>query len=65
MVTFIDLCLSLKTIDEAQNDRSKESIRAKCIQYLDRAEKLKQFIADDKKKPAKAAAGGGSGKYES
>jgi len=47
---------------EAQNDRSKESIRAKCIQYLDRAEKLKQFVADDKKKPAKAATGGSGGK---
>ena len=64
MVTwYIDLCLSLKLIDEAQNDRSKESIRAKCIQYLDRAEKLKQLIADDKKKLAKATTGG-SGKYE-
>ena len=43
-------------IDEAQSDRSKESIRSKCIQYLDRAEKLKQFIADKEntsKKPVK------------
>ena len=45
-------------IDEATSERSKESIRAKCIQYLDRAEKLKKFVADkesggDKKKPVK------------
>jgi len=42
---------------EAQSDRAKESIRAKCIQYLDRAEKLKKFIADKEsgggKKPVK------------
>lgn len=40
---------------EAQNDRAKESIRAKCIQYLERAEKLKAFLKKDKpKKPIKA-----------
>jgi len=57
---------------EAQNDRSKESIRSKCIQYLDRAEKLKKFIADgDNKKPVKAggsgksSGGGGGGKDDS
>lgn len=49
---------------EAQSERSKESIRAKCLQYLDRAEKLKKFIADgdNKKKPVKAGGGGGGGK---
>ncbi|XP_065676370.1 vacuolar protein sorting-associated protein 4 isoform X2 [Hydra vulgaris] len=48
---------------EAQSDKSKESIRAKCIQYLDRAEKLKKFLAEqngDKKKPVKD--GGSSNK---
>lgn len=43
-------------IDEAQTDRAKESIRAKCIQYLERAEKLKDYIAKksgNKKKPVK------------
>lgn len=49
---------------EAQSERSKESIRAKCIQYLERAEKLKQYIADkdssNSKKPVKD--GGDSGK---
>lgn len=41
---------------EAQNERSKESIRAKCIQYLERAEKLKAYLKKDKekKKPVKA-----------
>jgi len=50
---------------EAQSDRSKESIRAKCIQYLDRAEKLKTFIAEKEnptaKKPVKDS-GSGKGK---
>jgi len=41
---------------EAQSDKAKESIRAKCAQYLDRAEKLKEYISKnkDKKKPVKA-----------
>lgn len=42
-------------LDEAQGDKQKESIRAKCIQYLDRAEKLKEYLRKDgKKKPVKA-----------
>ncbi|XP_055709677.1 vacuolar protein sorting-associated protein 4 [Phlebotomus papatasi] len=39
---------------EAQGDKAKESIRAKCIQYLDRAEKLKAYLKKGtKKKPVK------------
>ncbi|KAG5684145.1 hypothetical protein PVAND_013386 [Polypedilum vanderplanki] len=39
---------------EAQGDKAKESIRAKCLQYLDRAEKLKQYLKKGKKqKPVK------------
>lgn len=30
--------------DEAQGERSKQSIRAKCAEYLDRAEQLKQYL---------------------
>lgn len=30
--------------DEVQGDRSKESVRAQCVQYLDRAEKLKIYL---------------------
>ena len=30
--------------DEAQGDKTKEAIRAKCITYLDRAEKLKKKL---------------------
>lgn len=42
-------------LDEAQGDRAKESIRAKCLQYLDRAEKLKEYLKKGKtKKPVKA-----------
>ncbi|KAE8749294.1 hypothetical protein FOCC_FOCC004001 [Frankliniella occidentalis] len=40
---------------EAQGERAKESIRSKCLQYLDRAEKLKEYLKKkDKKKPVKA-----------
>uniref|UniRef100_A0A8B9NND9 AAA+ ATPase domain-containing protein n=1 Tax=Accipiter nisus TaxID=211598 RepID=A0A8B9NND9_9AVES len=42
--------------DEAPSDKAKESIRAKCMQYLDRAEKLKEYLrSKDKqgKKPVK------------
>lgn len=46
--------------DDAHSDRAKESIRAKCVSYLDRAEKLKQYLAKDKKKPMKDASGGSS-----
>jgi len=42
---------------EAQSDKGKESIRGKCIQYLERAEKLKEYIAKKEgksdKKPVK------------
>ena len=45
---------------EAQSDKAKESIRAKCIQYLERAEKLKSYVNGKKsKKPVKDGAGGG------
>jgi len=50
---------------EAQSERSKESIRSKCIQYLDRAEKLKTFIADKdnpSKKPVKDGGKSSGGK---
>jgi vacuolar protein-sorting-associated protein 4 len=41
--------------DEAQGERAKESIRSKCLQYLDRAEKLKEYLKKGKsKKPVKA-----------
>ncbi|KAL8564594.1 Vacuolar protein sorting-associated protein 4B [Nucella lapillus] len=37
---------------EASSDKAKDSIRAKCVQYLDRAEKLKTYLKKkDKKKP--------------
>ena len=42
--------------DEVPNDRAKDSIRSKCKQYLDRAEKLKEYISKgdkNRKKPVK------------
>lgn len=44
--------------DEAHSDKAKESIRAKCVQYLDRAEKLKEYLrSKDKhsKRPVREA----------
>uniref|UniRef100_U5EVN4 vesicle-fusing ATPase n=1 Tax=Corethrella appendiculata TaxID=1370023 RepID=U5EVN4_9DIPT len=38
---------------EAQGDKAKDSIRSKCLQYLDRAEKLKAYLKKGKKKPVK------------
>lgn len=46
--------------DEAQGDKAKESIRMKCAQYLDRAEKLKAYVQKKKKKPVKDGESGGS-----
>lgn len=46
--------MMLLILDEAQGDKAKDSIRAKCLQYLDRAEKLKTYLKKDaKKKPVK------------
>lgn len=43
--------------DEIQGDRSIESVRARCAQYLDRAELLKEHLAkmesDPPRKPIK------------
>jgi len=47
--------LSLNISDEAQGERAKDSIRTKCLQYLDRAEKLKEYLKNGtSKKPVKA-----------
>lgn len=40
--------------DEAKGDKSKDSIRVKCNQYLDRAEKLKKYLEKGKRNPVKA-----------
>lgn len=36
--------------DEAQGEKAKDSIRAKCIQYLERAEKIKDSLKKGQKK---------------
>ncbi|PAA56464.1 hypothetical protein BOX15_Mlig006415g1 [Macrostomum lignano] len=46
---------------EAHSEKSKESIRAKCNEYLKRAEDLKKYLSRDSKKPVQAASGGGGG----
>lgn len=53
---------------EAQNERAKESIRSKCMQYLERAEKLKTYLKNgkgEKKKPVKAGEGNSNKKEDS
>uniref|UniRef100_A0A8D0XID4 Vacuolar protein sorting 4 homolog B n=1 Tax=Sus scrofa TaxID=9823 RepID=A0A8D0XID4_PIG len=38
---------------EAQGDKAKQNIRAKCTEYLDRAEKLKEYLKKKESKPQK------------
>uniref|UniRef100_A0A668ACP5 vesicle-fusing ATPase n=1 Tax=Myripristis murdjan TaxID=586833 RepID=A0A668ACP5_9TELE len=48
---------------ETQGDRAKQSIRAKCMEYLDRAEQLKEYLRKKEAaaaKPVKEADGKGS-----
>lgn len=45
--TSIKCCVA----DETQGDRAKQSIRAKCVDYLDRAEKLKEHLRNKEKAP--------------
>lgn len=49
-----------------KNPKSKEMIRSKAGEYMDRAEKLKNHLAEDRKKPSAVGANGkvaqGSGK---
>lgn len=45
---------------EAQSEKSKESIRAKCVQYLERAEKLKKYVRNKSGDKKPVADGGGS-----
>lgn len=61
MLRPLQICLCFA--DEAQSDKAKESIRAKCIQYLERAEKLKDYLKKDKTKKKPVKAGDGNEKY--
>lgn len=38
---------------DAQGEKAKQSIRAKCIEYLDRAEQLKDYLKKNEKAPPK------------
>jgi len=42
-------------VDETQGEKAKDSIRSRCTQYLERAEKLKDYLKNgkNKKKPVK------------
>lgn len=37
--------------DETQSEKAKQSIRGKCAEYLDRAEKLKDYLKKKEKAP--------------
>ncbi|XP_008332394.1 vacuolar protein sorting-associated protein 4B isoform X1 [Cynoglossus semilaevis] len=45
---------------EAQGDKAKQSIRAKCNEYLERAEKLKEYLKKKENAPAKPVKESGS-----
>lgn len=45
------MILCVVAADEAQGDRAKQSIRAKCADYLDRAEQLKVYLKQKEKSP--------------
>ena len=47
--------------DEAHGERSKDSIRGKCTQYLERAEQLKKYV---QKKNKRVHASGGTASKE-
>ncbi|XP_041455205.1 vacuolar protein sorting-associated protein 4B-like [Lytechinus variegatus] len=48
---------------EANGERAKESIRSKCVDYLERAEQLKEYLKKkDKKKVKEGSSGGSKGK---
>jgi len=49
---------------EAQSVKAKESIRAKCVQYLERAEKLKKYVNGKDKKPVKEGSSSGGSKKD-
>ncbi|KAJ3318465.1 Vacuolar protein sorting-associated protein 4 [Blyttiomyces sp. JEL0837] len=51
----------MKSLDE-KNERLKESIRKKFTEYLNRAEKLKEYLSKNQKKKKAVPAGGGSAK---
>lgn len=52
-VTFeIETCIRLLCpADDAQGEKAKQSIRAKCADYLDRAEQLKEYLKKAEKQP--------------
>lgn len=52
--------LPLSPADETQSDKAKESIRAKCAEYLSRAESLKDYLKKKEKAPAKPVKESGS-----
>jgi len=52
---------------DTHSPKGKEALQQKCMDYLDRAEKLKKYLkdkkdADENPKPVASASGSGSGK---
>lgn len=46
-----DWCFYFLLADETHSDKAKTSIRGKCVEYLDRAEKLKEYLKKKEKAP--------------
>lgn len=53
MSVFYFNCWNIFASDEAHGDRAKERIRARCMEYLDRAEKLKDYLKNKEKQGKK------------
>ena len=53
-----DVIFSHFVTDEASNDSDKESIRSKCLQYLDKAEQLKRSLGGQPNKAQLVLHGG-------
>ena len=51
----------MKAAKYEKNPVTLQTIRTKCLEYMDRAEALKKGLEDQKNPPKKAAAGGGGG----
>lgn len=53
MSVFYLNCWNVFPSDEAHGDKAKERIRARCMEYLDRAEKLKDYLKNKEKQGKK------------
>lgn len=51
LINFCLIFIFLSPADETQSEKAKSSIRTKCGEYLDRAEKLKEYLKKKESAP--------------